>query len=493
VIAENLPALQVVVPLLGAPACSLLRGARVSWAFTLAISWAAFAMSWLLLQQVLRHGAISYALGGWAAPYGIEYRIDAVNGFVLLIVSGIAAVVVPYARTSVAAEFEPHRIHQFYAAFLLCLAGLLGVTITGDAFNLFVFLEISSLSSYVLVGLGRDRRALTASYQYLVMGTIGATFIVIGIGLLYAATGTLNMADLASRIGEVGITRTIGTAFTFIVVGVSLKLALFPLHLWLPNAYTFAPSVVSAFLAATATKVAVYVLLRFLFTIFAATLSFRETLLDEVIIALALIAMFVCSIVAVFQDNLKRMLAYSSLGQIGYMVLGIALADVNGLTASILHLFNHAITKGGMFLALGCAAYRIGSVRIEALAGLGRRMPWTAAAFVVGGFGLIGVPGTAGFVSKWYLATAALGSGRWPLAVLILGSSLIAVIYVWRVVEAMYFRPAPSSAPPAREAPLSLLIPTLVLIGASIAFGLAPGFPAGVAHLGALSLITGAR
>ena len=156
-------------------------------------------MSWFLLDRVMHHGVISYAMGGWAAPYGIEYRIDAVNAFVLLIVSGIAAVVVPYARTSVAAEFDPHRAHQFYAAFLLCLAGLLGVTITGDAFNLFVFLEISSLSSYVLIGLGRDRRALTAAYQYLVMGTIGATFIVIGIGLLYAATGTLNMADLATR------------------------------------------------------------------------------------------------------------------------------------------------------------------------------------------------------------------------------------------------------------------------------------------------------
>ncbi len=488
-IAENLPALQVVIPLLGAPACSLLRGQRLPWAFALVVSWAAFAMSWFLLDRVMHHGIISYAMGGWAAPYGIEYRIDAVNAFVLLIVSGIAAVVVPYARTSVAAEFDPRRAHQFYAAFLLCLAGLLGVTITGDAFNLFVFLEISSLSSYVLIGLGRDRRALTAAYQYLVMGTIGATFIVIGIGLLYAATGTLNMADLAMRIGEVGVTRTVGTAFTFIVVGVSLKLALFPLHLWLPAAYTFAPSVVSAFLAATATKVAVYALLRFLFTIFAATLAFKETTLDEVLIGLALIAMFACSIVAVFQDNLKRMLAYSSLAQIGYMILGIAMADVNGLTAGILHLFNHAITKGGMFLALGCAMYRLGGVRIETLAGLGRRMPWTAAAFVAGGLGLIGVPGTAGFISKWYLGTAALASGRWPLAVLILLSSLIAVIYVWRAVEAMYFRPAPADAPAPREAPLSLLIPTLVLVGASIWFGLDPHFPLSVAHRGAETLL----
>ena len=199
--------------------------------------------------------------------------------------------------------------------------------------------------------------------------------------------------------------------------------------------------------------------------------------------------MFACSIVAVFQDNLKRMLAYSSLAQIGYMILGIAMADVNGLTAGILHLFNHAMTKGGMFIALGCAMYRLGGVRIETLAGLGRRMPWTAAAFVAGGLGLIGVPGTAGFISKWYLGTAALASGRWPLAVLILLSSLIAVVYVWRAVEAMYFRPAPADAPAPREAPLSLLIPTLVLVGASIWFGLDPHFPLSVAHRGAETLL----
>ena len=255
------------------------------------------------------------------------------------------------------------------------------MTITGDAFNLFVFLEISSLSSYVLIAMGKDRRALTASYQYLVLGTIGATFIVIGIGLLYAETGTLNMADLAKRLADQPLSRTIGAAFGFLVVGISLKLALFPLHLWLPNAYTYAPSVVSAFLAATATKVALYVLLRFLFTIFNVKLSFGVMPLDTILLVLAVIAMFAASAVAIFQTNLKRMLAYSSVAQIGYMVLGISFANVNGLAAGIIHLFNHALMKGGMFLALGCIFYRIASVNINDMAGMGRRMPWTMGAF----------------------------------------------------------------------------------------------------------------
>ena len=324
-----------------------------------------------------------------------------VGAFVLLIVSAIGALVLPYAARSVAREIATERIALFYAAYLLCLAGLLGIAATGDAFNLFVFLEISSLSSYVLISLGSDRRALTAAYQYLIMGTIGATFILIGVGLMYMMTGTLNMIDLADRLPEVAQTRTVRAALAFLTVGISLKLALFPLHLWLPNAYAFAPSVVTAFLAATATKVAVYMLLRFLFTVFGKALSFEAMLLHLILVPLALVAVFSGSIVAVFQDNLKRMLAYSSVAQIGYIILGISFATVTGVTAGILHLFNHALMKAALFLALGCLVYQLGSARLQDVAGLGRRMPWTFAAIIIGGLSLIGVPLTVGFISKW--------------------------------------------------------------------------------------------
>ena len=486
---EHLPALQVVIPLICAPLCMLVRYRDWSWIVALFGSWACLVISWLLLQQVMDAGVISYHMGNWAPPLGIEYRIDFVNAFVLLIVSAIGAVVTPYARESVRAEFGTNRIYMFYTAYMLCLCGLLGVTITGDAFNLFVFLEISSLSSYVLIAMGKDRRALTASYQYLVLGTIGATFIVIGIGLLYAETGTLNMADLAKRLADQPLSRTIGAAFGFLVVGISLKLALFPLHLWLPNAYTYAPSVVSAFLAATATKVAVYVLLRFLFTIFNVKLSFGVMPLDTILLVLAVIAMFAASAVAIFQTNLKRMLAYSSVAQIGYMVLGISFANVNGLSAGIIHLFNHALMKGGMFLALGCIFYRIASVNINDMAGMGRRMPWTMGAFVVGGLGLIGVPLTVGFISKWYLVLGALERGWWFAAALVLLSSLLAVVYIWRVVEVAYLKPVPEDAPKIEDAPPAMLIPTWILIGASVYYGINTDLTVGVAKQAAQQLL----
>jgi multicomponent Na+:H+ antiporter subunit D len=488
VISENLPVLQVVVPLLSAPVAALVRRPRWSWLVALLSSFWAFGVAMVLLSRVMAHGAIDYEIGGWPAPWGIAYRVDEVNAFVLLIVSGIAAAVMPYARASVAREVEEDRIPLFYTALILCMTGLLGIAITGDVFNVFVFLEISSLSAYALIAMGPDRRALTSSYQYLIMGSSGATFIVIGIGLMYVMTGTLNMADLAQRIPAVAGSRTIPVAFAFLTVGISLKLALFPLHLWLPNAYSYAPSTVTAFIASTATKVAVYMLLRFFFTIFGAAFSFDVMHLDRILTPLALVAILAMSLSAIYQGNAKRMLAYSSVAQIGYMVLGISLASVFGVAAGILHLFNHALIKGALFMAMGCVMYRVGSVRIEAMSGLGRTMPFTMAAFVLGGLSLIGVPLTVGFISKWYLVRAALEQGLWPIAVVVLVGSLLAVIYVWKVVEVAYFRPSPEDHG-IQEAPLSLLVPTWILVLANLYFGINAKLTTGVAIRAAQSLL----
>jgi len=471
-IAQHLPILQIVLPLMAAPVCMVIRHPQVVWIWATLITFLCLPISIALLVQVMAEGVIVYELGGWAAPWGIEYRIDKLNAFVLVIVTAIGAVVMPYARRTVNTEIPVSRVYLFYTMLLLCEAGLLGITITGDAFNLFVFLEVSSLSSYVLISFGKDRRALTAAYRYLIMGTIGATFYIVGVGLMYNATGSLNIYDLSKLIPELGGSRTIQAALAFLTVGLGLKLALFPMHMWLPNAYTYAPSAVTVFLAATATKVAVYALIRVTYTIFG-TVDILETVpVQDMFMLMAVIAMFVGSLVAIYQVNVKRMLAYSSVAQIGYMVLGLSFDTVTGVAAGIVHLFNHAVMKGGLFMTLGAVAYRVGGVRLEHMAGLGKTMPWTMASFVAGGLGLIGVPLTVGFVSKWYLVQAALEKGWWMIAVLIVICSLLAVVYVWRVVEVIYFRPVSEIAQEAKEAPLSMLIPTWVLISASIYFGI---------------------
>ncbi len=490
---QHLPALQVVVPMLAAPICLMLTRGTLAGALALITAIVCFLMAVLLLQQVIETGPISYHLGGWPPPFGIEYRVDAMNAFVLVIVAATSALVLPFARKSVRAEIEPSKQALFYTVFTLCLCGLLGVTITGDAFNIFVFLEISSLSTYVLVSMGarRDRRALTASYTYLVMGTIGATFYVIGLGLLYQATGTLNLEDLAVRLQPLGELTSVRAGFAFIMVGLALKLAMFPVHAWLPNAYTYAPSVVSIFLAATSTKVAVYVFLRFMFTVFGVDFPVVELSLSTVFVPLALIAMFVASAVAVFQTDFKRLLAYSSIAQIGYMILGFSMASVTGLTATMVHLFNHAAMKGVLFMVAGAVVYRVGSSSVASFAGLGRQMPWTMGAMVIGGLSLIGVPLTVGFISKWYLVLGALETGSWIIAFAIVASSLIAIIYVWRVIEMAYLTPAPAGQKPVSEAPLSMLLPMWTLALVCLYFGINAELTASIGHTVAQSLLNG--
>ncbi|MCD6527284.1 MAG: monovalent cation/H+ antiporter subunit D family protein [Desulfuromonas sp.] len=487
---------QVLFPLLAAPLCLLLRSGRLAWLIATLASWASLAVSVLLLRTINCNGPLTYNLGGWPAPWGITYHVDALSAFVLLIVSAMAALVMPYAAKSVSREIDVENHRLFYALLLICQAGLLGIVVTGDAFNMYVFLELSSLSSYALIALGKRRRALTAAFQYLVMGTIGATFILIGIGLLYSLTGTLNIQDLAVRIALIPTSavghRTLITAFAFLTVGFSLKLALFPLHLWLPNAYTYAPSVVTTFLAATATKVAVYMLLRFSFSILGSRFVFEQLTLGKIMLLPSLAAIIIASLVAIFQYDIKRMLAYSSIAQIGYMTLGISLNSHTGLMAGILHMFNHALMKGALFMVMGAVSYRVGSVYLNDFRGLGRRMPWTMAAFVIGGLSLMGVPLTAGFISKWFLIEAALETGWWSITAVILLGSLLAVIYIWRVVETAYFNPLQEIEDDEHtEAPASLLIPLWILIGANIYFGIDTSVPVDMASWAASALLEG--
>ncbi len=490
-IQAQLPALQVVVPLIAAPLCIILKRRAAVMSFAIAVCWVTFAASVALLGSVLENGVIIYELGGWAAPWGIEYRVDALGAFVALFVSGIAALVLTYAPRSLADEVPAGKHYLFCTLYLLSLTGLLGIAITGDLFNVFVFLEISALSSYALIAMGGRRPALPAAFQYLVMGTIGATFILVGIGLMYQMTGTLNMADMAARLAAGGEVRTALVAMAFLTVGIGLKIALFPLHVWLPNAYAYAPSVVTAFMAATATKVSAYILLRFMFSVFGAEFAFERLGLGQALMPLALLGIFAASAVAIYQTNIKRMLAYSSVAQIGYVALGISFATATGLAGGIVHLFNHALIKGGLFMAMGCIMLRLRSVDIEEMAGIGRVMPWTMAAWVVGGLGLIGIPATAGFISKWYLVQAALEQNWIWAAVAVLGSSMLAAVYVWRVVERAFFREPGARAREAREAPLSMLIPTWVLAIATVYFGLHTEHSAGIAMRAATAVLAG--
>lgn len=477
--------------MLTAPIVLMLKPRGLAWIAATAASLFAFAIAVNLAQITLSGETIGYLMGSWPAPYGIELRVDALSALMLLVVTGASSISLLVGSKSIDSEIEVERQPFFYTAWLLVLAGLCGIVVSADAFNIFVFMEVSSLASYVLIAGGPDRRALPAVFKYLFMGTVGATFYLIGVGLIYLMTGTLNLADMELRLQEVSDLRPILMAAGFITIGLALKAALFPMHVWLPNAYTFAPHIVTVFLAACATKVSIYVLLRFDFSVLQANIDGHDAQFEYFLMPLAVLGIVVASSVAMFEDNLKRLLAWSSVAQIGYIILGASLVSVAGLSASLLHIFNHALAKGALFLAVAALTMSLSRLRIEDIAGVSKQMPWTMAAFVLGGLSLIGVPGTAGFISKWYLisAVAAEGALGIVLIAIILISSLMALVYIWRIIESAYFGKPATDIGELQEAPLPMLFGVWLLVAANFYFGLFPSIPIELSTMGAETLL----
>ena len=475
----QLPILPVLLPLLAAPLCILLR--RGAWTANLALATAAAAtiLSALLLERALAEGALFYALGGFPPPFGIAYRIDAANAAILLLVSAAATLALLHTRPLLNEEIPPERQALFHTAFLLCLCGLLGVAATGDAFNAFVFLEISSLATYGLVAMGRSRRALTAAYRYLILGTIGASLFVIGVGFLYMATGTLNMSDLALRLPTTPHRALVEAGFALIVIGLGLKAAMFPLHFWLPNVYAHAPSSVVIFLAAAATKVALYLLARFLFIVFPDAAGLSTSLAASLLLPTALAAMFLASLAAVRQEDIRRLLAYSSIAQIGFMLLALSLGSREGIAAAWLLLLTHGLVKGGLFMSVAAMSLRLGGARLADWSGGARVMPYSSAIFVVGLAALVGVPLTAGFIGKWALLEALFSPSliptepvRWFVAAMTVAASLLTFLYAGRILERLYLGSPPPTHPTGmHEAPPLMLILTGALALANLLFG----------------------
>jgi multicomponent Na+:H+ antiporter subunit D len=473
----NLPILVVVAPLLAALCLALFghlwRGlAPIVTTLVLAFSCAG-SVELLVRAMALPDGeVIRYALGGWAAPTGIEYVVDRLNAIVLVMVSAAAFLTSFWMQEGVKRELRAGAHNSYSVVLLLFATGLMGITITGDVFNLYVFLEISSITAYVLVAMGRRRQALFAGYSYLVVGSIGATFILLGIGHLYMATGSLAMDDIAARLPDLYDSSTVLTAFAFFTVGLAIKMALFPLHGWQPGAYTHAPSSASVLLAATSTKVAAYAFYRIALGVFG--LRFLTTVLPEfrdAIMAMAISAIVVGPLLAVRQRDLKRLLAYSSVGQIGYIILGLVLLNADGVAGGVIHFWHHAAAKGALFCVAGALVYWTGAAQVSDLAGLGRRAPWTAAVLTVAGCSMIGVPLTAGFLSKYYLAIGAIEAGRWFIVPVLLVSSLLTTVYVWRLLQLAWFAPRDVEPAVEEEVPWSMRIPAALFGAACLVFG----------------------
>ncbi len=490
-ITEQLPIL-IPLPLLMLAFLVPLVGLRYrTLAFPLALlgSVLSFLAAVATLTRVLNRGVVRYRLGGWPPPWGIEYVVDHLSGFLSALIAFMGLLVVIYSRRSASQEL-PERLVPFYTVVLLLLTGLQGIVVTGDLFNLYVFLEIASLSAYALMAVGEERAPM-ATFRYLLFGTVGASFYLLGVGFLYVSTGSLNMADVAQRLPDLYASRAVQAALALISVGLGLKMALFPLHTWLPDAYTYAPSAVTALIAPIMTKVSAYAMLRVLFTVFEPSFSRDWLHVTTVIGWLAAAGIVAGSVMAIAQQDFKRMLAYSSVAQVGYIGLGIGLANRIGLIGALLHIVNHAFMKGCLFLIAGGIRYRTGQGNVPGFIGLARVMPWTTGAFVVAALSMVGIPPLGGFFSKWYLVLGALEARNLVFVAVILVGSLLTAVYFFRMIETLHLKGealqhpsmaevpkvgVPVQLPPpkggGRELPVSMLIPILVLAGGIVALGL---------------------
>ncbi len=472
-----------------APLAGLLRA---SLAFPVALAGASLGTlaSALLLARVLDEGVQRYDLGGWAPPVGIEYVIDEVAAYVMLVVMSVSLLALIGTRRWAIREAKG-RQGPFYGLALLLLAGLTGMVATGDLFNLFVFLEISSLAAYALVFIG-GRRSMIAGFRYLIIGTIGGAFYLLGVGFLYFATGTLNMAEAQELIPEAEATRAIQAGAAFIFVGLGLKMALVPMHTWLPDAYQHAPSSVNSLLAPVMTKVAAYAMLRIFLSVFPEGYLASVVPVADALVVLGLIGIVFGSVAAASQKDIRRMLAYSSVSQLAMIAVGIGLASPLGFVAALLHVVNHAAMKGALFLAAASVRLQTGLQQIQDLTAIGRRMPITMTAFTIGAVSMVGIPPTAGFFSKWYMVQAGVEQGQWAVAAVVLLSSLLTAVYLFKALERAYLRPAVAeshgehgeahdehAAPGVREevrnaseAPVDMWAPLAALAAATILLGI---------------------
>jgi multicomponent Na+:H+ antiporter subunit D len=475
------PALVVVAPLLSAflAVAGGWLDRRLCHPIALTGVGIATGASVLILGRVVSQGTFTYRLGGWPEPWGIVYVVDHLNAPVLVAVAVIAFLALLASGGDVKAEF-PDRVGPIYGLMVLLVTGLLGIVITGDAFNLYVLLEIASITAYALIAMGKDRAPLS-SLHYVFMGTIGACFYLLGVGYLYIMTGSLNMADIAAILPPLYGSRAVLVAFIITMVGMWLKMGFFPLHSWLPNAYTHAPSAVSTLIAPLMTKVMVYVMIRVVLTLFTPAYAFSTVELGRAVVWLAVIAMVAGSVAALMERDLKRMLAFLIVAEVGYMVGGLWTGSRSGITGAVLHILNDALMTFCLFLAVGNIARRAGGSGLHQIGGIFKGMPFTMGAFMVGALSMIGVPPTCGFFSKWYLILGGIESGQYGFVVALLFSSLINVAIFFRAVEAAYFAPGAAhhggdgGRPPVAEAPLSMLVPLLAAAVGLVVVGLFTG------------------
>ncbi|MBM7625060.1 complex I subunit 5 family protein [Sporohalobacter salinus] len=430
------------------------------------------------LKQILDQGMSTYQLGGWPSYFGIEVIFDQITALITLLISFIFLIIICYAVKGINKEINQEQIGYYFSLFFLLTAAMYGMTMAFDIFNLYVFMEVSLLASVGIVVIKNTPKSIQGGFNYLILNAIGSSCILLGVGMIYQVTGYLNFTWVAKNIDTAlsNYSHVVTAAVALFTVGFSLKVALFPLHVWLPDAHSSAPIPSSAILSGLLTKIYCLVLIRIVYTV----LSFevlKVLPLGMILRSLAAISILFGSFFAIVQTDIKRLLAYSSVSQVGYIVLGFSFFNSYGLKASLLHIINYAFMKVALFLAAGNIIYATGIKEIDQLKGIGRRMPVTFVAFSLGALAMIGIPPLNGFFSKWYLALGILKSHMPIYLIVITISTLLNASYYLPIIIRGFFYQLEINSDEVKEVSPNLYLPAILLGIGCLVLGLGINWP----------------
>ncbi|MFQ5867258.1 MAG: complex I subunit 5 family protein [bacterium] len=441
-----------------------------------------------------KQGLVVYKIGGWEAvkgiPIGIYLVLDGLAVLMLLIVNGIGFLATFYSIAYMERYTDKPR---YYTLFLLMIAGMNGVVLSGDMFNIFVFMEVAAIASYALVAFGTEAEELEAAFKYQVLGTVASCFILFGIAIAYSLTGTLNMADMGRIIGQQGTTPTVFFIGALFLMGFGLKAAIMPFHAWLPDAHPSAPAPISAMLSGVLIKaIGVYALCRVLFNVLG--LGEMSSFL-YILMVLGTLSMVAGSLLALGQRDFKRLLAYSSISQIGYIILAFGLGTPLGFLGGLFHLLNHATFKSLLFLNSGAVVYSTGNRDLEKMGGLSQRMPVTGTTSMIASMSISGIPPLSGFWSKLIIIIAAIQAQQFIFALLAVLVSVITLAYYLKVQKLAFFGKLGTAWQDIKEVPAVMCISMIILAILCVGLGilLIPGIKAIILDPAVEALHNGAR
>lgn len=468
----HLPAWVFLIPFVTAISIPLvaLKGEQRCRPLALAALCVTAGVALISLVSVLAGGEIRYAFSGWAPPVGIEWVADEVASIMVAVACLLALICVLYSSPLPAGPLEGRRV-PYYTIVLLLVSGLVGVIYAGDLFNIFVFLEIVALAGYSLVAVPGGR-ALMSAFRYLLMGSLGAAFYLLGVAYFYAATGTLNIADLAQRAPGLLESKAVIGGLIFMFIGLGIKMALMPLHAWLPDAYADAPDTAAPILAGLLTKVTLLVWVRILFWVIGSGESVRQVDVFAMVWALGVLASVGGSVLALIQTDLKKIFAYGGIAHVGLVLIGVGQGSHTGLTGGLFYLLNDAVMQCTLFMLAGILAHQYAARTLDDLERMNISSPWVLGAFVVAALSMVGLPPTGGFFGKWYIVLSAVESGNYLAVAAVIVTTLVTLAYFARVLERLFRGARKAPLVPDVETPLSFRTAVAVLSVAIMGLGL---------------------